>query len=188
MANRKPIKQAHERFHVENFLKWFNQAYRTDFRVIAEPDPPEAIIRSSIRTRWVEVSTTFLNSDFAQDVLSKITPGEDHKGIAGNLIVDPDYQFAHSLVSVIKKKLEKDTYRPFFEQYGPGYLVVPIHNPFLDNASMLCAKSVWLDSNIDDRGYFKSIRIAYRSMGNWKLKLWKKGNREQATTNLYSTR
>lgn len=173
MANRKPIKQAHERFHVNNFLDWFNRAYNTDFRIVSEPDPPEAIIRSSNRTSWAEVSTAFLNAAFAQDIMSYATPEEKHQSTAGNLVVDPDYQFAHSLVGVIKKKLEKKAYKPFFEQYGHGYLIVPIHNPFFDDASMLCAKEVWLNTEISDLGYFRSIRVAYVAMGKWQLKLWK---------------
>ncbi|MDH5766156.1 MAG: hypothetical protein OEZ38_09080 [Gammaproteobacteria bacterium] len=174
MANRKPIKQAHEHFHVENFLNWLNHAYRTDFKVIAEPDPPEAIIKSSRRTSWVEISTAFLNSAYAQDVLSYATPGETHKSIAGGLTISPDEQFAHSLVGVIKKKLEKKSYFPFYEKYGPGYLVIPIHNPFLDEESMKRAKAVWSRTIINDFGYFRSIRVAYKSLGDWKLKLWKR--------------
>lgn len=174
MANRKPIKQAHERFHVENFLNWFNCVYRTDYKVIAEPDPPEAIIKSRSRTSWIEISTAFLNSGYAQDVFSYATPGEKHSSITGKLIISPDEQFAHNLVSVIKKKLEKNNYNEFYEKYGPGYLVVPIHNPFLDEESMKCAKVVWSNSTVNNFGYFRSVRVAFRSLGGWKLKLWKR--------------
>lgn len=174
MTNRKPVKQAHERFHIENFLDWFNQAYKTDYKVIAKPDPPEAIIRSSKRTSWVEVSTAFLNSEFSQDVFSYATKGEEHKSISGRVTYNPDEQFAHSLVGVIKKKLEKKTYLEFYEKYGLGYLVIPIHNPFLDEASMSYAKKVWSKTKVNDCGYFRSIRVAFRSQGNWKLKQWKR--------------
>jgi len=81
MIGRQQIKKEHERFHIENFLEWFNRAYKSDFKVIAEPDPPEAIIQSSVSTRWIEISTAFWNADYAKDLESFATPGEIHKPI-----------------------------------------------------------------------------------------------------------
>jgi len=59
MSDRRPIQQALERAYVDYFLDWFNRAYRTDFKVISESNPPEAIVRSSRATRWVEVALPF---------------------------------------------------------------------------------------------------------------------------------
>lgn len=172
VADRRSIKQAHEQFHVANFLKWLNSTYRTDYVVVAEPDPPEAIIRSSRRTRWVEVTTAFLNSEFAQDVVSYATPGEEHKSIDGKLIVGPDEQFAHSFVDVVKKKLQKRTYAKFAQDYGPGFLIVPIHNPLFDQTTFDFMKRIWAETRVNDLGYFSSVRFAYRFGYDWKLHLW----------------
>ena len=83
MANRRPIQQAHERAYVQHFLDWFNRAYHTDFKVVSEPNPPEAVIRSSRTTRWVEVSTAFWNEAYARDLYSYATPGETHRPLGG---------------------------------------------------------------------------------------------------------
>jgi len=174
VADRRPIKQAHEQFHVANFLGWLNGTYRTDYVVIAEPDPPEAIIRSSRGTKWVEVTTAFLNSAFAQDIMSYATPGEQHKSTSGNLIVGPDEQFAHTFVDAVRKKLEKKTYAKFAEEFGPGFLIVPIHNPLFDQTTFDVMKRVWAKTRINDLGYFRSIRFAYRFGDDWKLHLWPK--------------
>ena len=81
MVDRRPVQQADERFFVEQFLNWFNHAYRSNFQVVSEPNPPEAVIRSSRTTRWVEVSTAFWNSAYAQDLYSFATPDEEHKPV-----------------------------------------------------------------------------------------------------------
>jgi len=126
MADRHPIQQAHERVYVERFLEWFNQAYKTDFKVIGEPNPPEAIVRSSRITRWVEVGSAFWTGEYARDLYSYATPGEQHKPIGRGPFVEMDDAFAASFLSVVKKKLEKRSYIPWRDRYGPGYLVVPV--------------------------------------------------------------
>jgi hypothetical protein len=65
MVGRRPVQQEHERAYVDHFITWFNRAYRTNFKVIDEPNPPEAIIRSSRTTRWIEVSTAFWSNAYA---------------------------------------------------------------------------------------------------------------------------
>lgn len=132
MADRRPIQQAHEREYVEQFLDWLNRAYRTDFRVVREPNPPEAVIQSSRIVRWVEVSTAFWHEDYARDLYSYATPGEVHKPIGNGQFQDMDNVFAGSFVSVVKKKLEKKSYIPWRDRHGPGYLIVPIMYPWFD--------------------------------------------------------
>ena len=56
---RRSVKQQHERAVVQDFLAWWNARRGTQFKVIAEPNPPEAIIRSARATRWVEVTDAF---------------------------------------------------------------------------------------------------------------------------------
>ena len=73
MPDRRPIKQAHERAKVAIFLQWLNARYGAHYTVLAEPDPPEAIIRSGRTTRWVEVTDAFWSGAFAKDEYSYIT-------------------------------------------------------------------------------------------------------------------
>ena len=180
MANRKPIKKEHERFHISNFVEWLNKTYHCTYRVISEPEPPEAVIQSKYRKSWIEVSTAFLNTDYARDVMSYVTPGEKHVSIAGNSIVNPDKFFAKSFVSVVKKKLEKRSYLSITEELGPGYLVIPILNPFFDDQTLSLMKEEWDNIKINDLGCFKSIRISFQPKVGitvqhyWKFYKWPK--------------
>ncbi|MBE0434234.1 MAG: hypothetical protein IBX56_00340 [Methylomicrobium sp.] len=172
MADRRPIQQAHERAYVDQFITWFNRAYRTDFKVISEPNPPEAIIRSSRTTRWIEVSTAFWNDAYAKDLYSFATPGEEHKPIGYGPYHEMDSAFAEKFVSVVRKKLEKQSYRPSFESYGQGYLIVPIKHPWFDAQTVRLMKDAWVHSTINDLGCFRSVYIAFQSKNGIKFSRW----------------
>ena len=172
MADRRPIKKAHERFHVKNFLEWFNRVYRSDFRVIEEPEPPEAIIQSSRTIRWVEISTAFWNDSFARDEFSYATPGEKHQSIGPGPFINMDREFASNFVTVLRKKLEKKSYLPVMEKYGPGYLIIPIRNPFFNEETIRWMKNEWANASVSDLGYFRSVRICFRSMNNYVYYRW----------------
>jgi hypothetical protein len=172
MANRRPIQQAHERTNVDLFLDWFNRAYHSDFKVVSEPNPPDAVIRSSRTTRWVEVSTAFWNEAYAKDLYSYATPDEAHKPVGYNSLRCMDSVFAASFVSVVKKKLEKKSYVPWRDQYGPGYLVVPIKHIWFDGQTVGCMKEAWAASTINDLGCFRSVYIAFPSNNAIKFSRW----------------
>lgn len=172
MIDRRPVQQAHERAFVDSFLYWFNKAYRSNFKVISEPNPPEAIIRSSKTTRWVEVSTAFWSNDYAQDLYSYATPGEEHKPVGPGPFVNVDATFAKRFVSVIQEKLEKKSYLPARDEYGPGYLIVPIKHPWFDGETVLQMKAEWAASTINDLGCFRSVYIAYSSINKIQFSRW----------------
>lgn len=163
MKPRRTIQQAHERAQVALFLDWFNTRYRSRFRVIEEPDPPEAIICSGRTTRWVEVTDAFWSDAYAQDEYSYATPEETHKPIPDGVHVEPDKQFADRFVAVVKKKLEKRSYLPSKQRYGPGYLVVPIMYPLFNSHSLWYVERAWEKAVIQDLGCFRSIYITYRA-------------------------
>lgn len=172
MADRRPIQQAHERAYVDHFLNWFNHEYQSNFEVVSEPNPPEAVIRSSSTTCWVEVSTAFLSVAHAKDLYSYATPGEVHKPVGPGPFLDMDEHFAQSFVSVIKKKLEKKSYVPWSTKHGPGYLVIPIPNPLFDGQTVAAMKSAWKKCDINDLGCFRSIYIALPSGGEIRFSMW----------------
>jgi hypothetical protein len=123
MTNRRrAVQEAHERFTVGLFLESFNRRYHSNFVVVEEPNPPEAIIQSGRTMRWVEVTTAFWNTDFAIDVYSYATKGEVHRPIGHGVFVGPDAEFSRNFVSVVKQKLEKSNYAKFRDLHGPGYL------------------------------------------------------------------
>lgn len=174
MVDRRPVQQAHERFFVEQFLHWFNSAYRSNFKVVSEPNPPEAVIRSSRTTRWVEVTTAFWNSAYAQDRFSSETPDEKHKPVDPGPYHSMDQDFVPNFVSVLKKKLEKKSYVPWRDKYGPGYLIVPIKYPWFDRETVRLMKEAWTDCLVDDIGCFRSIRIAFSSLNKIRFLRWPK--------------
>ena len=174
MVDRRPIQQADERFFVAQFLKWFNRAYRSNFQVVEEPNPPEAIIRSSRTTRWVEVSTAFWNSAYAKDLYSFATPDEEHKPVEPGTNYGMDQSLAFNFVSVLKKKLEKKSYVPYRDKYGPGYLIVPIRHPWFDGETVRLMKEAWNDCTVNDIRCFRSVRIAFPSLNKISFYRWPK--------------
>jgi hypothetical protein len=144
MSNRRrAVQEAHERFNINVFLDALNRRHRSSYRVISEPNPPEAIIQSQKRTSWVEVTSAFMDSQFAEDVWSFATPGETHRPRPNGVIVGPDAQFAANFVSVVKKKLEKKSYEAFRDEYGHGYLVVSVQYPLFDEDTMSFMRRTW---------------------------------------------
>ena len=173
MRSRKGVKKAHERFQVENFLDWLNTTYRTDYKIVGEPDPPEAIIQSSNKTSWVEIGAAFYNDEYARDLNSFAAENEVHVPFERDFLVEPDKVFAKRFVKVVKKKLEKSTYVPFRDKYGPGYLVIPIFYPLLDSSTIDAINQEWkITGNVDDRGCFRSVRYSWQSQRRWTLKRW----------------
>ncbi len=172
MADRRKIKKQHERFHVTNFLQWFNKSYKSDFKVIKEPDPPEAIIQSSRTTRWVEISTAFWNQDYAKDLNSFATPGEEHKPIHKGVHVNMDSEFSENIVNVIIKKLEKRSYLKVKQEYGKGYLIIPIYFPFFASDTIELMKKEWSKRKYNDLNCFRSVRICYKNLNRWVFYRW----------------
>jgi hypothetical protein len=174
MVNRRwSVQEAHERFNVGLFLEIFNHRYHSDFAVVEEPNPPEAIIRSGHTTRWVEVTTAFWNRAFAIDVNSYATEGEVHRPIGDGVFVGPDVEFAGNFVSVIRRKLEKATYAKFRDRYGPGYLVVSVQYPLFSERTMHYIRKAWSSVTLNDQGSFRSIYVAYRVFNGHRVVLWR---------------
>lgn len=164
MPDRRPIKKQHERFHIGNFVRWLNDSQHCRYEVTAEPEPPDAVIVSGSRTSWIEISTAFLDHEYARDVMSSATPGEEHISSANRLISGPDQLAAETFISVVKTKLEKKSYLPVAEKYGPGYLVVPVHNPLFDGDTLKLMLEGWSRASINDLGCFGSVIVSYRPL------------------------
>ncbi len=174
MANqRRHVQVLHERFNVQLFLDEFNARYHTDFTVIDEPNPPEAIIQSKEATRWVEVTTAYTSESQAISLNTYAVKGERYKPTEQEIVDKPDEQFAKKFVGVITKKLGKTSYEPFFKRYGKGYLVVSIQHPLFDQKTMEAIERVWDETKILDKGFFKSIYIVDRVNNGYKVSLWK---------------
>lgn len=167
------IKEKHERYQVGLLVDELNRLHRSTFQVVAEPDPPEAIIRSGRTTRWVEVVTAFWSEAYARDLSSYATPGETHVSVGNGPFMDMDHEFASKFVIAVKSKMEKKGYLPFRDEYGPGYLVVSIQHPFLDAHTFQCIREAWRGSLVDDLGCFRSIYVTFRANKGYRVIRWK---------------
>jgi len=172
MTNRRKNKKEHERFHIENFLEWFNKTYKSDFKVISEPEPPEAIIKSEKTVRWVEISTAFWNSDYAKDLNSYAASNESHIPIRKGPHMNMDSEFSKNFVTVLVKKLEKNSYLNVKEKYGKGYLIIPIYFPFFDTETIKLMKDEWSRRECTNLNCFRSVRICYKKLNKWVYYRW----------------
>jgi hypothetical protein len=170
---RRSVQEAHERFTVRTFLDELNRRYRARYKVIAEPNPPEAIISTGRTTRWIEVTTAFMSTAFAKDLYSYATPGEVHQPLGDGVHVGPDARFSENFVSVVKQKLEKSNYESIRDRYGPGYLVVSIQYPLFGRWTAEFMQRAWSEATINDRGCFMSIYHVRRMYRGYKVELWR---------------
>ncbi|MCA1717892.1 MAG: hypothetical protein LC781_14100 [Actinobacteria bacterium] len=137
MNKRKPIKKQHEQAVVTDFLGWYNSISGTKFVVVAEPDPPEAVARYEDKHIWLEVADVFWV--VAQPTLFK-------------------------LVNVLSDKLAKASYKPFYESYGPGILLLAVHNPWFDEQTITTMRSQCSAVNWSDNlKLFGKVFIAFFS-------------------------
>ena len=171
MPDRQLIKAADEAAYIDNFVAWHRRAYRSDFRIVSRPDPnrqepPDAIIQSHRTVRWLEIGNAIWSDEYARDLYSKVTPGEEHQPIRLGLHAETDNRLASRFVDVLAKKLNKDSYDPLVEQYGPGYLVIPLVTVpgWFDMNTVDAMRLKWSKCEPTDRGSFRSVYIAYRDV------------------------
>ena len=156
MNKRKEIKKEHERALIKNFLKWHNPEYK----IVGEPDPPEAIIKFGNKTTWIEVADTFFTWEYARDEYSYATPDETHIPMTPGPYFNGDEQFANRFVKVLKDKLTKPSYLPFKRRYGPGILLIGMRSPFFDKQTVDIMREKYQAENwSDDLGCFEKIYI-----------------------------
>lgn len=171
--SRSMVKEKHECFQVALLISELDRRHRSQYRVIAEPDPPEAIIRSGKTTRWIEVVTAYWNDAYAKDLNSYATLGETHVPIGNGPFMNMDDEFAARFIHSVKSKLEKQGYVPFRERYGPGYLLVSIHYPFFGSDTMELVEKKWAQVDVKDLGCFRSVYVSFRTFNGYKVLRWK---------------
>ena len=172
-TNRRTTQEAHERFNVTTFVDEINRRHRASYRVLEEPNPPEAIIQSKCKTSWVEVTSAFMNRSFAEESWSQATPGEKPRPMPSEVIIGPDAQFAANFAATVKKKLEKTSYGPFRDKYGPGYLVVSVQYPLYGRDTPRFMQRAWQATQVEDRGCFRSIYLVVRRYRGYQVILWR---------------
>ena len=172
-TSRRITQEAHERFNVTTFVDEINRRHRASYRVVDEPNPPEAIIQSKGKTNWVEVTSVFMNRSFAEESWSYATPGEKPRPMPSEVIIGPDAQFAANFATTVKKKLEKKSYEPFRDKFGPGYLVVSVQYPLYGRDTPRFMQRAWQETQVEDRGCFRSIYLVVRRYRGYQVILWR---------------
>jgi hypothetical protein len=173
MAGRREVQQQHERAVVASFLDWFERRRKIAFRVVAEPNPPEAIVQSARLTRWVEVVDAFWTKEWARDQYSHATRGEPHISIGPGPHLEPDASFARSFVAALSKKLAKTSYVAIENKYGPGYLVVNVDYPLFDRRAHLKTKELWANGRPwPDQGCFREVFLRIRAFNGYRFETW----------------
>jgi hypothetical protein len=167
--SRSAIKEKHERYQVGLLIQELNRRHRANYKVVAEPDPPEAIIQSGKTIRWAEVVTAFWNDAYARDLNSYATAGEAHVSVGNGPFMNMDQEFVSKFVTAVKSKLEKKGYIPFRDTYGPGYLVVSIHYPFLAADTMQLVKEEWARTAVNNLGCFRSVYVTFRVFKGYRV-------------------
>ena len=103
-----------------------------------------------------------MNDEFAKDSWSFATNGARHYQTTNHSTFEPDLNFSKNFITIIKKKLEKPSYLPFLEKYGPGYLVVSAQYPLFNQETFYYMRKAWERTKIHDQGYFRSIYLTPR--------------------------
>jgi hypothetical protein len=158
---------------VATFVDEINRRHRASYRVVEEPNPPEAIIQSKGKTSWVEVTSAFMNRSFAEEAWSHATAGEKPRPMPSEVIVGPDAQFAANFTETVKRKLEKKSYEPFRDRYGPGYLVVSVQYPLYGRDTPRFMVRAWQGTQVKDTGCFRSIYLVVRRYHGYQVILWR---------------
>jgi len=180
-SSRQIIQAQHEKSVVEAFLSWWKINQCEDLNVLHWPPhqvPPEAILKSSSRTTWVEVTDCFDSDDWARDRYSYATPQETHIPMSMESI-DMDERLARRFVALLKKKLEKSSYDQVKSEFGRGYLVICMDSPWFEPSVItnymipLSAKESWSDV----RGSFHEVYLCFRSMGKKHFVKWENTDR-----------
>lgn len=172
--SRKDIKDRHERYVVDEFLRFWESQHHEHFEVVERPDPPEAVVESPQRRTWIEVGTVYASDAWAKALHSYSNPDEEHKPMPPGPYVNMDLTFAERFLTVLRDKLTKTSYGPVFKALGPGILVLDTKTPWFgrDTWEMTvneCLKADW--SNYTR--FFCQVFIAYRHMNATAFEEWK---------------
>lgn len=174
MTNRRrAVQQRHERFHVQLLIEALNKRHRANYKVVAEPNPPEAIIQSGRTTRWIEVVSAFWNSAYARDLYSHATAGETPRSVGDGVFMNMTPEFARNFAAAVRQKLEKASYESCRDEHGPGYLVVPILFPFFARDTLPFIQREWRSQPVHDRGCFRSIYLTYQVWNTYAVSRWR---------------
>lgn len=166
MRPRDIIKDEHENAVIEQFVAWFNGRTGKEYRVVAKPEPPDALIEHQGEQKWLEHADIYRSPEEARDEYFSITPGEQSRLSTAQAPAAPEARTAESVYAIIQKKLAKASYSEVYDQHGSGILVLSERDP-LFNESTLNEIYELLDGAEykNDKGFFEAVYLGIRSLG-----------------------
>jgi hypothetical protein len=167
--DRECIRRQHEAHVIKEFGLYLNQNQNDKFHILAQPDPPDAIIKNSQISAWIEHTQIFRSSEEAKEVYSSITPNE--KPFKRNfLIVEPDQRIANALFSSAYKKTHKPAYKDCSQNFGIGILLLDINDPLFDSHTLArIQNNLESDLSYIDDGYFDIMYLSIRTGNGYKF-------------------
>lgn len=174
--SRRLTKSQHELSCINSFIQWHADTFRSQYRLIGQPDPPDAIIQTSRSTRWIEVADVPWSSAWAQDTYSFATPGEKHRPMTSTLrsgaYSSPDLIFGQNFARILKDKLEKKTYETTYKEFGAGYLILCILYPLFNDSTIDTMRREWNDFPCNNNGYFRSVFFTFPHLTKPRFRRW----------------
>lgn len=149
---------------LQQFVAWLNVQKSSNMRIIAHPEPPDALVQSSRGVFWIEHADVPRNGDQAHELFSQLTPGESrhkHTGLTINIYDTlPD-----SAITTLHKKLHKRSYNSVYNQHGPGLLLLNEMDPLFDqrtlNSIFERVQAYLKHDPKGGRGYFSKVYLRY---------------------------
>ena len=129
--SREQAKRAREEGIIKEFIELLNQEQSADYKVISRPDPPDAILRSSRGSLWVEHADILRNKEEAHELFAMMNPAEPsyrHQGLA----IKGYDGLADAFIAILHSKLNKASYDGARNEHGPGLLVLSEMDPLFD--------------------------------------------------------
>jgi hypothetical protein len=133
---------------VEWCAEWHSRRTGAFFSLLPRVDtssPPDGLISSKHKTRWVEVVSVTQGEDW--DKYSHEIGDGLETALPKGPFMNPDKTFAKVFATRLARKLNKKSYEQLAATYGPGLLVLSVFYVFFDSHTMREIKR-----EINDRG------------------------------------
>lgn len=161
---RDAAKRAREEALLQEFIVWLKSNESTDYRIVDRPDPPDAIITSSLKTTWIEHADIVRSDEEAHELFSLLNPEEPryfHKGLA----IDGHDGLPREAVRTLAKKLTKASYASICTAHGPGLLLLSEMDPLFDESTLReiveDVREFLRQCPEVNRGYFERVYLRY---------------------------
>ena len=165
MRKRDIIKNLHEKNAIKDSLDLLNAHNKTNFQIIKKPNPPDAIIQDESKYSWIEHTDVTRNNDEARELWTYIIPEEPFQRRTENIIINPQKKISLSIINRMVKKLTKDSYKPAFQKYDKGILIMTVLDPLFEESVLtVIEKDI---SNVDwkickNKKYFKTVYLCFK--------------------------